>query len=252
REWRLLEENLATQSLLTDSDPWQTHRDAAAIYFDCRRQGITIRSSVDCWIAQQVLNVDGLLLHGTPGLEQMTVAQAFAVRDALFKLREEGIARSVGFSAHGYFDKAAALIDAGGFDHCLLSYGYLARGHDKLLSQRMINLRNACVAKARRRGMGIAAMKVMAAGVLGPWAPYIAPDWDHERLARLPGAAMRYVLNDPRVDMLLIGMRTKADVDANIGVLSGDLHYTEHDRGLLAEFCARAFENDVLKNMTIE
>ncbi|GAB6164162.1 hypothetical protein JCM19992_01620 [Thermostilla marina] len=212
-----------------------------------------VQAAVESSLAQlQTDYLDGLLLHGTPGLEQMTVAQAFAVRDALFKLRDEGITRSVGFSAHGYFDKAAALIDAGGFDHCLLSYGYLARGHDKLLSQRMITWRNACVAKAHRKGMGIAAMKVMAAGVFGPWAPYLASDWDRDRLNRLPGAAIRYVLNDPRVDIVLIGMRTKADVDANIAVVSGDLRYTEDDRGLLAEFCARAFENDVIKNMKIE
>ena len=63
REWELLARYLETQELLTASDPWQTHAEAARIYFDCRRKGITISSSIDCLIAQLVLENDGGLLH---------------------------------------------------------------------------------------------------------------------------------------------------------------------------------------------
>jgi hypothetical protein len=63
REWRLLEEYLGSQELLFSSNPARTYREAARIYYDCRRRGLTIRSSVDCFIAQLVLEVDGTLLH---------------------------------------------------------------------------------------------------------------------------------------------------------------------------------------------
>ena len=63
REWRLLEEYLGSQTLIFSPDPAFTHREAARIFYDCRRRGLTIRNSVDCFIAQLVLEIDGTLLH---------------------------------------------------------------------------------------------------------------------------------------------------------------------------------------------
>jgi predicted nucleic acid-binding protein len=44
-------------------DPEVSHGSAARIYFDCRQQGITVRSTVDCLIAQCALEHDLILLH---------------------------------------------------------------------------------------------------------------------------------------------------------------------------------------------
>ena len=63
REWTLLSEYLESQDLLVPSDAVSTHREAARIYYDCRRKGLTIRSSADCSIAQLVMEHDGVLLH---------------------------------------------------------------------------------------------------------------------------------------------------------------------------------------------
>lgn len=62
-EWKLLARYLGTQRILHSEDPWRTHVEAARIYFDLRRRGLTVRSTVDCWIAQLALEVDGTLLH---------------------------------------------------------------------------------------------------------------------------------------------------------------------------------------------
>jgi predicted nucleic acid-binding protein len=63
KEWTLLSEYLESQDLLVPSDAVSTHREAARIYYDCRRKGLTIRSSADCSIAQLVMEHDGVLLH---------------------------------------------------------------------------------------------------------------------------------------------------------------------------------------------
>lgn len=63
REWGMLLGALSTQKILLPADPRQTHIEAARIFFDCRRKGITIRSTLDCLIAQLVLENDGILLH---------------------------------------------------------------------------------------------------------------------------------------------------------------------------------------------
>jgi predicted aldo/keto reductase-like oxidoreductase len=196
--------------------------------------------------------LDAILIHGTPGLEQMTVKQAMKIHAQLVKLRDERIVRFIGFSAHSYFDKALKLISSGGFDQCMLSYGYIPRGYDQIFSARMVELRNACVAKAHELGMGIAAMKVVGAGVLGAWSGYVVPGFDKKRLEQLPGAAIRYVLDDNRVDLQVIGMRLEKEVDANIKILSSDATYTLDDRALLAQFCAKAFDSDAIKAMRID
>jgi len=212
-----------------------------------------VRAAVEASLKElQTDYLDAVLIHGTPGLEQMSVARAMEVHGALVKLRDEKIVKHLGLSAHGYFDKAMALIDSGGFDLCMLAYGYIPRGYDQIHSARMIALRDACLARAHEQGMGIAAMKVVGAGLLGAWAAYVVPGFDGSRLHKLPGAAIRHVLADERVDLLVIGMRLKPEIDANIRTLTADLTYTTADRGLLAEFGARVYESNAVKKMRIE
>jgi predicted nucleic acid-binding protein len=61
REWTLLREYLDVQEYLAaGNDTWAN---AARIYFDLRRQGKTVRSPVDCCIAQIAIDHGVLLLH---------------------------------------------------------------------------------------------------------------------------------------------------------------------------------------------
>ena len=108
------------------------------------------------------------------------------------------------------------------------------------------------MAKAHELGMGIAAMKVVGAGVLGAWAGYVVPEFDKMRLSQLPAAAIRYVLGDDRIQLLIIGMRLKEEVDANIRTLTDDVKFTSDDRALLAEFAAKAFDSNAIKAMKVE
>ena len=100
--------------------------------------------------------------------------------------------------------------------------------------------------------MGIVAMKVIGGGWLGAWSGYIVPGFDKHRIEQLPAAAIRHVLQDPRVHVLAIGMRLKKEVDANLKVFSSDATCTPEDRALLAEFSARLFETDTVKKVRIE
>ncbi len=200
----------------------------------------------------QTDHLDILLIHGTPGIQQMSVAEAMKIHAELVKLRDAKVVRFVGFSAHGYFDKALALISSGGFDVCMLSYGYLPRGYDQVWSARMTTLRDACLAKAHELGMGVVAMKVIGAGMLGAWSGRLVPGFDKERLKQLPASAIRHVLQDQRVHVLNIGMRLKEEIDANLKVLTGDATYTPADRALLAEFSAKLYETDAIKRLKVE
>ena len=71
REWKLLRSYLGGQDLLVSTDDWSTHLESARIFFDCRRKGITLRSSVDCFVAQLVLENDDVLLHSDDDFEKI-------------------------------------------------------------------------------------------------------------------------------------------------------------------------------------
>jgi predicted nucleic acid-binding protein len=60
-DWRLLASYLDDQLYLPLTD--ETWRDAARIYFDLRRRGLTVSGAVDCAIAQLALDHDVLLIH---------------------------------------------------------------------------------------------------------------------------------------------------------------------------------------------
>jgi predicted aldo/keto reductase-like oxidoreductase len=212
-----------------------------------------VRRSVERSLKElQTDHLDILVMHGTPGIEQMSVRQAMKVHDEMVRLRDEKVTRFIGMSAHGYFDKALALIDTGGFDQCMLSYGYVPRGYDQIWSERMTRLRDACIAKAEQKGMGIVAMKVIGAGMLGAWSQAVVPGYDPQRLAKLPAAAIRWALQDRRIDLLNIGMRLKEEVDANIQTITGKHAYTDDDRRLLSDFAERLYRSDAVKAMRIE
>jgi len=200
----------------------------------------------------QTDHLDAILIHGTPGIQQMSVKRAMQIHAELVKLRDERITTFIGLSAHGYFDKALALIESGGFDLCMLSYGHIPRGHDQIFSARTIELREACLAKADELKMGIAAMKVIGAGVLGGWAPHIVPGYDSKRIRRMPGAAIRWVLKDKRIDLLVIGMRLRKEIDENIATLAGDITYTADDRALLKDYCAKAYRTEAIEKLKVE
>lgn len=53
----------ANQLFYRFDDPASSHANAAQLYLDCRRQGVTVRSSADCLIAQCAIEHDLILLH---------------------------------------------------------------------------------------------------------------------------------------------------------------------------------------------
>lgn len=64
-------EYLGSQTFYHPRDPVESYKEAARVYFDCRRAGITIRSSVDCLIARISIEHELMLLHDDRDFEKM-------------------------------------------------------------------------------------------------------------------------------------------------------------------------------------
>ena len=67
REWTLLETYLQEQDYI-ESTP-NTWVAAARIYYDLQRQGLTVRSSIDCCIAQLAIEHQLILVHNERDFE---------------------------------------------------------------------------------------------------------------------------------------------------------------------------------------
>jgi len=52
-------------------DPVESYTEAARMYFDCRRAGVTIRSAMNCLIARITIENGLLLLHDDRDFEKM-------------------------------------------------------------------------------------------------------------------------------------------------------------------------------------
>jgi predicted nucleic acid-binding protein len=63
KEYKLLRRYLETQRFFHPKDPLDSFAEAARIFFLCRKKGLTIRSTIDCLIAQIAMEHDLLLLH---------------------------------------------------------------------------------------------------------------------------------------------------------------------------------------------
>ncbi len=81
QEWDLLSTYLETQDYIELTvHSWQA---AARIYYDLRRQGLTVRSPIDCCIAQAALENNLLLIHNDRDFE--TIAQVRSLQHLRFQ-----------------------------------------------------------------------------------------------------------------------------------------------------------------------
>lgn len=194
--------------------------------------------------------VDSMQIHG-PIIERIGYDGCMPLFEELAKLRDEGLIRFIGITGHSRFEEMYKLIASGNFDTVLIEFGYFKKGYNTRHSDVSVEWRDACVSKAHELNMGVVAMKVMSAMIFSHNSAKIAPDFDPERRAKLPAAAIRYVLSDPRVNILNLGISFPKDIDANLEILTGDLTFTNDDRLLLAEFSAIAYQHPEVQELRV-
>lgn len=73
-EYSKLQRYLESQIFFHPKDPVASYAQAARIYFTCRKKGVTIRSTIDCLIAQIALEYNLSILHNDNDFDAMTVA----------------------------------------------------------------------------------------------------------------------------------------------------------------------------------
>jgi len=71
KDYATVKSYLETHRFFGLLDGKESYAAAARIYFDCRKKGITINSTVDCLIAQTAIENDLTLLHNDADFDRM-------------------------------------------------------------------------------------------------------------------------------------------------------------------------------------
>jgi len=71
KDYTTVKSYLETHRFFGLRDEKDSYAAAARIYFDCRKKGITINSTVDCLIAQTAIEHDLALLHNDADFDRM-------------------------------------------------------------------------------------------------------------------------------------------------------------------------------------
>jgi len=211
-----------------------------------------VRASVEESLRQlQMDYVDCMQIHG-PAIEAVGWEGGMKLHAELVKLRDEGLVRHIGLTTHVAFADVYRMIDTGKFEETILARGYLNRGMTQILTHGQVEWRERCMQRAHELGMPIVIMKVMNLNTFGRGSKMVLPDFDEQKRARLPGAAIRYALSDERASVLIIGHSVMEDLEKNYKTFTGDLTYTDEDRALLAEYCSAAYAGDFLRDMAVK
>lgn len=80
-EFEDLQKYLSTQRFYYPKHPVNSYAEAARIYFLCRQKGMTVRSTIDCLIAQIAMESDLILLHSDGDFE--LIAKVVPLKNAL-------------------------------------------------------------------------------------------------------------------------------------------------------------------------
>lgn len=210
-----------------------------------------VRKSVEGSLAALgVDSVDTMQIHG-PVWERNRYDGTMPIYEELVKLRDEGMFKYIGLTGHSAFEEMYKGIATGGFDTLLIESGYVRKGFNTQHSNTSYEWRELCKAKAAELDMGIIAMKVLSANVYGHNAVNIDPESSEDERSKLPGAAIRYVLSDPRICVLNIGVSMPSDIDKNIALLNGDTKYSAEDRVMLAKFAEKAYQYPIIAEMPV-
>ncbi|MEZ4865137.1 MAG: aldo/keto reductase [Caldilineaceae bacterium] len=154
--------------------------------------------------------LDLVQLHGssyTPEQSAVILAPQGLLAQ-LEALREEGLIRALGFTSEDNNAAVFAFIRSGRFDVMQICYN--------LLHQHAYETTRpfGSIIEADQQGMGVVTMRTLTSGLLQKWIQQAnsANTFDYTP------ALLHFVLSNPLVDVALVGMRTVAEVEANVAI----------------------------------
>jgi aryl-alcohol dehydrogenase-like predicted oxidoreductase len=143
--------------------------------------------------------------------------------EQLEQLKTEGLTRFVGFTSEDNNAAVFRFIDSGRFDVMQISYNLLHQHPAEWTRP------SGSLFEARDAGVGVVTMRTLTSGIFQKWANTVRPDDDFDYTPSL----LQFVLSNPLVNVVLVGMRTVDEVESNVMTandLSGRVDHKELHR----------------------
>lgn len=156
--------------------------------------------------------VDLLQIHGTVYTDEHleTFLAPGGTLEGLQRCRRDGRARHIGFSVEAMNPACDRLIRCDAFDTVQICYNLLFQHpYDPYWP-------SGAIYDAEEQGLGIVAMRSATSGIFQKWVELVNPDNTFDYTPAL----LQFQLSNPLVDVALVGMRTVAEVEANVAAVA--------------------------------
>jgi aryl-alcohol dehydrogenase-like predicted oxidoreductase len=172
----------------------------------------TLRRSVEASLRRLRRDrLDLLQIHGDSYSVEATdrILGPGGLASLMLDLKAEGLVAHVGFTSEDANDSVYRLIRSGAFDSIQICYNLLFQ-HPYDPSRPF-----GCMLEAEKAGLGVITMRSATSGTLQRWIRLVNPADDFDYTPAL----IQFVLSNPYVDVALVGMRTAAEVRANLALV---------------------------------
>lgn len=155
-------------------------------------------------------SIDLLQLHGGSYSDAMVdqILRPGGTLDTMRQLQSEGLIGLIGFTSEDQNQPFYRLLQSGGFDVVQVCYNLLFQ-HPYEPSRPFGSL-----IEARAAGMGTVSMRATTSGTFQRWIEAVNPDNQFDYTPAL----IQFALSNPLVDVVLVGMRTPAEVEQNVAL----------------------------------
>lgn len=155
-------------------------------------------------------SIDLLQLHGGSYSDAMVdqILRPGGTLDTMRQLQSEGLIGLIGFTSEDQNQPFYRLLQSGGFEVVQVCYNLLFQ-HPYEPSRPFGSL-----IEARAAGMGTVSMRATTSGTFQRWIEAVNPDNQFDYTPAL----IQFALSNPLVDVVLVGMRTPAEVEQNVAL----------------------------------
>lgn len=185
-----------------------------------------VRRSMEASLKRLKRNsIDLIQIHGTSYSEEEAdlVLKKGGVLDEMCRLRDEGLVKWIGFTSEDQNPAMYRLIRSERFDMMQTCYNFIFQHpYDPVR-------KSGSIYEAEKMDMGIATMRPATSMIFRKWIEKVNPNNTFD----YTGALVQFVLSNPLIDVVLIGMRSVKRVVQNIEIYNNtsgrididDLHH---------------------------
>ena len=170
-------------------------------------------------------SIDLIQIHGTSFSDEEVkfILRDGGMLDETYRLKEEGLVKFIGFTSEDQSPAVYRFIQSGRFDVMQMCYNLIFQHpYDPVR-------KSGSLYEAKKVDMGIATMRSTTSMIFRKWIEKVNPNNTFD----YTGALVQFVLSNPLIDVVLIGMRNAERVVQNIAIYNNtsgrididDLHH---------------------------